>query len=411
MAKFDVTVIGAGLGGLAAAALLARQGKKVVVLDLQNNAGKALGSFEHEGFHFSAMPEIAYGFEQNGSVSAVASVLGISLNVATRTPSCQIALPGRRISLFPDRERTMQELGREFPQEFPSLNKFYRDLKHKETRNAKSRMASYLSRRRSAKGLLQSFRFSDALQAFFDIQAIHFFHQSASGLSLARLIDLCNASPRQATGGFSGLAEQLHKSILQKGSEVLSLDKPCELALTNNRISGVRTGEGTIESRLVIVNEVPEQRTFTLHLGIKGTVVPVGMCRNVFFQPDPAHAGEFLAIELSAPEDPAAPPAMQTLCASYHASPGRAVDQEQLIDQLSTLMPFLRDNIVSVAAHHYPQKAVVIPRDITFKPIMPSNSFSLVSRGSKKNLYRLDNIMQSPLQALESAQRLASHLA
>ena len=411
MAKFDVTIIGAGLGGLAAAALLARQGSKVLVLDLQDNVGKALGSFEHEGFHFSAMPEIAYGFEQNGSISAIASVLGISLNVAAHIPSCQVALPGRRISLFPDRERTMQELGREFPQELPSLNKFYRDLKHKETRNAKSRMASYLSRRRSAKGFLQSFRFSNALQAFFDIQAVHFFQQSASGLSLARLIDLCNASPLQAAGGFSGLAEQLRKSIQQKGSEVRSLDKPCELALTNNRISGVRTGQGTIESRFVIVNEVPEQRPFTLHLGIKGTVVPVGMCRNVLFQTDAAHVDEFLAIELSAPEDPAAPPAMQTLCISRHASPERAVDQEQLIDQLGTLMPFLRENIVSVAAQQYPQSAVDIPRDITFKPILPSNNRSLVSRGSKKNLYRLNNIIHSPLQVLEAAQRLAAHLA
>ena len=46
MARFDVVVIGAGLGGLTAGAILAREGRKVLVIERGNSVGGAASSYK-----------------------------------------------------------------------------------------------------------------------------------------------------------------------------------------------------------------------------------------------------------------------------------------------------------------------------------------------------------------------------
>src|SRR5438105_4612285 len=46
MARYDVVVIGAGLGGLTAAAILARAGRKVLVIERSNSVGGAASSYK-----------------------------------------------------------------------------------------------------------------------------------------------------------------------------------------------------------------------------------------------------------------------------------------------------------------------------------------------------------------------------
>src|SRR3954462_10692292 len=46
MARYDVVVIGAGLGGLTAGAILGRAGRKVVVIERSNSVGGAASSYK-----------------------------------------------------------------------------------------------------------------------------------------------------------------------------------------------------------------------------------------------------------------------------------------------------------------------------------------------------------------------------
>ena len=52
MPDYDVIVIGGGLGGLSSGALLARQGRRVLVLEQSGQVGGCCSTFEKDGFHF-----------------------------------------------------------------------------------------------------------------------------------------------------------------------------------------------------------------------------------------------------------------------------------------------------------------------------------------------------------------------
>jgi phytoene desaturase len=52
MSDYNVIVIGAGVGGLGAGALMARQGRKVLVLEQSSRVGGCCSTFEREGYHF-----------------------------------------------------------------------------------------------------------------------------------------------------------------------------------------------------------------------------------------------------------------------------------------------------------------------------------------------------------------------
>lgn len=73
-----VTVIGAGIGGLTTAALLAKAGLNVTVLEAHVYPGGCAGTFYHKGYRFDAGATLAGGFYPGGPMDMLAKVVGIA---------------------------------------------------------------------------------------------------------------------------------------------------------------------------------------------------------------------------------------------------------------------------------------------------------------------------------------------
>ena len=63
---YDVIVIGAGLGGLTAASLLAKRGLTVLMIDQQNKPGGSCTSFKREDVVYDVGTAMIYGFGEKG---------------------------------------------------------------------------------------------------------------------------------------------------------------------------------------------------------------------------------------------------------------------------------------------------------------------------------------------------------
>ncbi|MCO6452292.1 MAG: FAD-dependent oxidoreductase [Caldilineales bacterium] len=90
-----LVIIGAGIGGLTAAAALARAGLDVTVLEAHVYAGGCAGTFYHQGYRFDAGTTLAGGFYPGGPMDRVAQAAGIERWPArSASPAMVVHLPG-----------------------------------------------------------------------------------------------------------------------------------------------------------------------------------------------------------------------------------------------------------------------------------------------------------------------------
>lgn len=114
----DIVVIGAGIGGLTAGALLAQAGHRVTVLEQADVTGGCASTFKRRGFTFDVGATQVAGLEPGGIHHRIFQILGLELPPATLCdPACAVFLPGETepISIWRDRAQWQAERQRQFP--------------------------------------------------------------------------------------------------------------------------------------------------------------------------------------------------------------------------------------------------------------------------------------------------------
>ncbi len=117
MAK-KVVVIGAGIGGLTAGALLARRGYEVLVVEQAAVAGGCASTFQRRGFTFDVGATQVAGLEPGGIHHRIFAELQVEPPAATFCdPACAVYLPGEPepIQVWRDRQQWQAERQRQFP--------------------------------------------------------------------------------------------------------------------------------------------------------------------------------------------------------------------------------------------------------------------------------------------------------
>ncbi|HWQ05061.1 MAG TPA: NAD(P)/FAD-dependent oxidoreductase [Longilinea sp.] len=282
-----VVVIGAGIGGLTTAAVLARAGQEVTVLEAQVYPGGCASTYFHRGYRFDTGATLAAGFYPGGPMDRVAQAAGIDAWTARPAETAMLVhLPdGTSISRHSGKDRwddihsAFSQPGVDFfrwqertadalwalalrlppwpPQSLPDLGA------------AVSMGIPWVLQQRNAGLLVDAFRpvaahlrhASENLRLFVDAQLLisaQITSGRANALYGAAALDLPRRGVVHLSGGMGAIAETLVGALRLHGGQVLYRHEV-------NRVHTVANGSYLVETKrngsfpadLVIANLTP----------------------------------------------------------------------------------------------------------------------------------------------------------
>ena len=130
--KYNVIIIGSGLGGLECGYILARQGKNVLILEQGNQPGGCLQSYKRGGFTFDTGFHYVGGLDEGESLYSVFKYLDlISLPWHQLDKDCfdKVTIGNRSFALAQGYKNFYNQLADEFPSERFGLLHYVKQLK------------------------------------------------------------------------------------------------------------------------------------------------------------------------------------------------------------------------------------------------------------------------------------------
>lgn len=131
MKKYEVVVIGGGLGGLTCAAALARGGKTVLLLEKNPVLGGYQATYQRKGFTIEPCLHVMVEAGRDGSIQQILSELGVAeeIEFSRFDPASQFIFPDLNIRIPPDRNDFLALLKNRFPDEAGGIDRLFAFMK------------------------------------------------------------------------------------------------------------------------------------------------------------------------------------------------------------------------------------------------------------------------------------------
>jgi len=233
MAQYDVVIVGGGFGGCVAAALLAKEGKKVVLLEKNDELGGRVRSARYEGYTINTGPHLV---EDSGSgIMRMYEYLGKKLEEGPKNDAMPVYLDGKWKHVGEISKRTkkdkeslvaiIQEL---IATDFSEFDKY----DHLPLR-------TWLKERNATEGVIALFEFEAMLEQLTDewwdhsasenlyVRKMHYEEKRMAGYSY------------WPEGGYDQMLDQLRDAIVENKGEIRMETEVSQVKIENHEVQGV----------------------------------------------------------------------------------------------------------------------------------------------------------------------------
>ncbi len=272
---YEAIIVGAGLSGLTAGALLSKRKVKVLVIDRQFKPGGSCGIFKRNQVTFDQGSAMLYGFGAAGfnPHRFVFNVLEEPIDLIKHDILYTVEFEGRRIRFYSDVERFVEELSGIFPGQGKNIARFYQDMQniytHLMIENpvfatpdetspfdalgqlilhpvSYIRFLSYLFR--SSKSLLEKYFDDPAIFRFFDKLTSTYCYittdEAPAILAAIMFVDNHVGGSFYPAGSTLYLPGKLEKSIEENGGDMLYEKEVRQILFAEGRAVGVELSDG-----------------------------------------------------------------------------------------------------------------------------------------------------------------------
>jgi prolycopene isomerase len=284
---YDVIVIGAGMGGLTAAAFLAKKGFKTLLLEKEDQVGGYVVSFKRQGFFFDATGAFVGGCHEGGEFFQILNEIGAHEEIEfIPIHHVQNIYPGFQVHLRPGGFHSYTEaLFDLFPKEEKGLKTYLSIVKrigeeiksYSEITTLKRIFFPFYFRnlvrfhRSSHQTILDSlFRREEIKMALHSLPVT----EPPSRLSFLFLAVMINKALIDGVfypkGGMGKISEVMVNAFLRSGGELHLQTEVDQILIRGGRVEGARTKEGkTFQAPLVISNINPNLSVKMLPLELR----------------------------------------------------------------------------------------------------------------------------------------------
>lgn len=124
----SVLVVGAGIGGLTTASMLAKYGMDVTLLESSSELGGCAGKYQRNQYLFPVGATLGMGLEENGIVERVFRYLEKPFPLEPLETVMEMVHPEAAFKFFKDREKHVSQMVRRFPEYERQIQAFYSEI-------------------------------------------------------------------------------------------------------------------------------------------------------------------------------------------------------------------------------------------------------------------------------------------
>jgi phytoene dehydrogenase-like protein len=252
--KFDVIIIGAGIGGLVCGNYLVKKGLKVLIIEQHNKVGGYCTSFKRKGFIFDAGVHSLGDFYEDGQMTRLLNDLSLCSDIEFKKSEVSdiVVTPESKWEISCDIKYTVEQLKQYFPDQKEGIENFFRTV------NSHSLSSLYLK--------YSGVTFYEALNEYFSNEKLKaiismpvcnlgMFPYKSSAISAFILYKrFILGGGYYPVGGMQNFADLLAKKFTSLGGEILLSQKVTKILIKGQSVYGVYCNNNCIEGKNIVSN-------------------------------------------------------------------------------------------------------------------------------------------------------------
>ncbi|ODS34070.1 MAG: putative phytoene dehydrogenase [Candidatus Scalindua rubra] len=265
--KYDVIILGAGIAGLICGTFLAKNGKKVLIIEQHNIPGGYCTSFKRKGFIFDAAVHHIGGCGKWSVVGRCLKELDININFLQLDPMDSINFPSFSVDVPAEIDDYVDLLKKRFPSESEKLSSFFKEFigLYRATFSAERNKMLIKYQDLTYKEMLDIFFTNEQLKMVLSAQwgYIGSPPHEVSAIGMCQmLVNYLKDGAFFPVGGTQIFTDAIAQKFIDYDGQIMLSSRANNLLTEGNITKGVTTEKGETFSADIFVSNIDPRQTF-----------------------------------------------------------------------------------------------------------------------------------------------------